>query len=111
NSLARAWADQKQLTFLQWRPLELTLEQVSDGSHREVLTGAIACSFEELRQRVVKSIERFLTTNDSAATPNQSINERSRRPSADHNGGEVSPSVCINAVAQDRELSLRIAEM
>jgi len=58
NRLASELARQKQILLLPWRSRDLLLENIADGAYRELLTGAIACGFEDFRQKVLSAAEQ-----------------------------------------------------
>ena len=86
---------QRQIGFLQWRSREIKLENVTDEGYRQLLTGAIACGFEEFRQRVLMSIQNL------------------RQPPAEKPLGEAEGSlaICISASKSDRDLGLRVRDI
>jgi hypothetical protein len=107
HSLAIDWVKRNNLTFLQWRPFEVGLEIVSDHADRAALTGVMACGFEEFRQRVLKTLEaHFVGTAE-----NRQGTAETSQGSGKLEGNDVPPLICVNANAQDRDLSLRISEM
>jgi hypothetical protein len=94
GTLARELAKTRQIPFLQWRSHDFTLESVADESYRELLKGAIACGFEEFRQRVLAAVQHLL--QPMVSTP--------------VNAGE-SLAICINANKADRDLGYRVRDM
>jgi len=96
-TLARELAKTRQIPFLQWRSHDFTLESVADESHRELLKGAIACGFEEFRQRVLVAVRDLIKPPE---TPSPKIG----------NAGD-SLAICINANKTDRDLGDRVRDM
>ena len=94
SSAASAFSRQQQCAFLQWRNRDINLDQVSDEAHRQLLTGAIACGFEEFRQRVLATV--------------QSLNQPSviKSPSEDE-----SLAICISANKADYDLGLQVRDI
>jgi hypothetical protein len=96
SSAASAFSKQQQCAFLQWRNRDINLDQVTDNDHRHLLTGAIACGFEEFRQRVL--------------TAAQSLNQASSLKPASNNEDEPL-AICISAYKADYDLGLQIRDI
>jgi hypothetical protein len=95
-SAASAFSKQQQCAFLQWRNRDINLDQVTDNDHRHLLTGAIACGFEEFRQRVLTAV--------------QSLNQASSVKPISNNEDE-SLAICISAYKADYDLGLQIRDI
>ena len=90
------WAKQRQLAFLQWRSRDIPLEQVTDESHRQLLTGAIACGFEEFRQRVLTTVQNLSRPSPAGKSTSEA---------------DDSVAICISAHKVDRDLGLRVRDI
>jgi hypothetical protein len=83
--------------FQQWRNLRIELDAVESEPYRQLLTGAIACGFEEFRQQIVKGVEPLV----------RELNEH--KP---HAGIEPNPSaICVRAHKHDMEIGEKVAQM
>lgn len=91
SNFAKEIAKQRQIPFLQWRSKELTLESISDKPYRQLLTGAIACGFEEFRQRVLTTLQEL--NENKGETPARSL------------------AICINADKSDLDLARRVKQI
>ncbi|MFZ2172281.1 MAG: toll/interleukin-1 receptor domain-containing protein [Methylococcaceae bacterium] len=96
SSAAGAISRQQQCTFLQWRNRDINLDQVTDEEHRHLLTGAIACGFEEFRQRVLAAV--------------QSLNQNSSLKSSSDDEDD-SLAICISAHKSDYDLGQQVCEI
>jgi hypothetical protein len=96
SSAASAFAGQQQCSFIQWRNPGINLDQVTDDNYRQLLTGAIACGFEEFRQRVLATV--------------QSLNQVSPLKSTSDNE-EESLAICISAHKADYDLGLQVRDI
>jgi hypothetical protein len=96
SAIASDLVKRRQLALLQWRSRDIKLENVADEGYRQLLTGAIACGFEEFRQRVLMSIQNL------------------RQPSpAEKPLGEAEESlaICISASKSDQDLGRRVRDI
>lgn len=96
NNLARELAQQRKITFLQWRNKELILENIADESYRQLLTGANASGFEEFRQRVLstlKNLNQKPSDIKQTKTPNESV------------------AICISADKPDQALCNQVRDI
>ncbi len=95
-SAAGAFSRQQGCSFLQWRNRDINLDQVTDEDHRRLLTGAIACGFEEFRQRVLAAV--------------QSLNQSSSlKLTADNEDQPL--TICISANKADYDLGLTVRDI
>lgn len=95
-SAAYAISRHQRCSFLQWRNRDIDLDQVHDETHRSLLTGAIACGFEEFRQRVLAAV--------------QSLNQPSSvKPSTTYQ--DESLAICISAHKADYDLGLQVRDI
>jgi hypothetical protein len=96
SSAASTFSRQQQCPFLQWRNRDINLDQVADKDHQRLLTGAIACGFEEFRQQVLVAV--------------QSLNQPSSlKPTA--NSEDESLAICISAHKADYDLGLKVRDI
>ncbi|MBK8814002.1 MAG: hypothetical protein IPN42_00050 [Methylococcaceae bacterium] len=95
NAAAFEFAKQ-QINFLQWRSRDIKLENVVDDTYRQLLTGAIACGFEEFRQRVLTTLQNLNSDSTTNKYPNTS---------------DGSLAICISADVADRDLGHRISDI
>lgn len=96
SSAANVISRQRRCSFLQWRNRDIDLDQVHDEAHRSLLTGAIACGFEEFRQRVLAAV--------------QSLNQPSSvKPSTTYH--DESLAICISAHKADYDLGLQVRDI
>jgi hypothetical protein len=95
-SAASAFSRQKGCSFLQWRNRDINLEQVIDEDHRCLLTGAIACGFEEFRQQVLAAV--------------QSLNQSPSLKPVFNNEDEPL-AICISAHKADYDLGLQVRDI
>lgn len=93
SSAASDFSRQQECSFLQWRNRDINLDQVADEGHRRLLTGAIACGFEEFRQRVLAAVQSL---NQSSSVKPTSSNE------------DEPLAICISAHKADYDLGLQI---
>jgi hypothetical protein len=96
SSAASTFSRQQQCPFLQWRNPDVILEKVDDKDHQRLLTGAIACGFEEFRQRVLVAV--------------QSLNQPSSVKPTSNNEDE-SLAICISAHKADYDLGLKVSDI
>lgn len=96
SAIAGDLAKQQQLALLQWRSRDIKLENVSDENHRQLLTGAIACGFEEFRQRVLTAVQNLSRPSPGEKPPSEA---------------EGALAICISANKSDRDLSLRVRDI
>jgi hypothetical protein len=95
SSAASAFSSQQRgALFLQWRNRDINLDQVTDEEHRRLLTGAIACGFEEFRQRVLATV--------------QNLNQPSfLKPSRDSEDEPLAICICVHKADYDLGLQVR----
>ena len=96
STIAGDLARQQQLAFLQWRSRDIKLENVTDEGYRQLITGAIACGFEEFRQRVLTAVQNLSRPSPAEKPPSEA---------------EGALAICISANKLDRDLSLRVRDI
>lgn len=92
-AVAQAFLQPRQPAFLQWRDPEIALESVADERYRQLLTGAIACGFEEFRQRVLHTAQRLTPPAVSSGVP------------------QLALAICISASKPDRDLGRCVSDL
>ncbi|MGY6277520.1 toll/interleukin-1 receptor domain-containing protein [Methylomonas sp. MgM2] len=94
--LAAECARQSRVDFLRWRNREINLEDIADGRYRQLLTGAVACGFEEFRQRVLTRIADLNKPLPAEQAISDTVNEL---------------AICVSADKADRDLGFRIRDI
>jgi hypothetical protein len=81
--------------FLTWRAPELALDSIADEAYRAVLTGGIACGFEEFKRQVLAALQR-----DEAPPPDSAA--QVAKPA------DAGPMICVSADVVDQPLGKQV---
>lgn len=114
---ARAEAQCRDLPLLAWRTPDIRLEEIADPAYEALLTGAIACGFEEFRQQVLRQLAPPAAPPKAPARSDSPMSVvvnfwRALRKKIPLRGRSDSlMSVVVNADEPDRDLGKRVRDM
>jgi hypothetical protein len=98
--------------LLAWRSPDLVLDQLDDAAYRQLVTGSMACGFEEFKRQLAAALGLGQGTNGQAA-PGAAANAAGPAAAASQHAADPNapPLICVSADAVDQPLGHQVLQM